>query len=70
MRVTDDDVLLVRTMVAAIREHYGVLAADDRDALDELLRDAGDLLGRMNAEVPASAANPAGRADAWDDIPL
>ena len=52
MTVSDDDVLLVRTMLLSIREHYATHAADDRDALDDLLSDGDELLNRMRAAVP------------------
>ncbi len=69
MTVSEDDVLLVRTLLASVREHRGVHEADDPDALAELLRDGDELVRRMAGELVPEAERPVA-ADDGDEIPL
>lgn len=67
MIVTEEDALLVRTMLATIRDQYDVHAFDDPDALDDLLFDAAVLLNRMTAELPDT---PIFVGDTDEGVPL
>lgn len=65
--ITSDDVETIRSMMLALVEHYELVAGDDPPALDELLRDASELLGRVEAVFPPL---PDVKAIDWTDVPL
>lgn len=73
MTVTRDDVTLLETMMKALHLCEDRLAKEDPGAFDELMHDAGGLLGRMKRAVPTE--DPKSAAEMLNeligsDIPL
>lgn len=75
LEVTPEDVLLVETLLATLREHEDEIGEEDPTALSETMTDTAALIRRMRAALPAPAKATVETLDEvqlaeTDDIPL